>query len=222
MADAPQWLRDAFTAQAQQLAELAAQQANTMASLASRIDNLQTRQQEPAVAVAETTHLRTPAFLPADTPEPRAYTKPRLPNPEKFDGSDLTLYPQFEGLLQAKLEIDATAIGNEKEMVWYSFGRLSGDAARRIYPWISYAQKEGRLTVEGLFEQMKSACRDPRRQQKALSQLNSVKQGGCPLNEFLNEFDHLILEAEGWGWDDMIKKGYLKSAIATALVRGTV
>ena len=51
---------------------------------------------------------------------------------EKFDGIDLSLYPQFEGLLYAKLEIDSEAIGNEKEKVWYGFSRLNEGAAGRI------------------------------------------------------------------------------------------
>jgi len=53
---------------------------------------------------------------------------------EKFDGKDLNFFPQFEGLLRAKLEIDGEAIGGEKERVWYAFGRLTGDAAARIFP----------------------------------------------------------------------------------------
>ena len=54
------------------------------------------------------------------------------------------------------------------------------------------------MTVAGLFEQISSAFRDPRYQQKALSQLNKIKQGTRLFNEFLNEFNRLILEAEGW------------------------
>jgi hypothetical protein len=69
---------------------------------------------------------------------------------------------------------------------------------------------------------MRIAFYDPRTQQKALGQLNKIKQGTRPFNEFLNDFNRLILEAEGWSWDDVIKKGYLKAAIATGLIRGTV
>jgi hypothetical protein len=134
----------------------------------------------------------------------------------------MAIYPQFEGLLRAKLEIDGEAIGGERERVWYGFGRLAGEAAGRIYPWIGYAQKEGKFTVKGLFEQMKIAFRDPRQRQKALGQLNRTKQGSQPLNEFLNEFNRLILEAEGWGWDDVIKKGYLKAALSSKLILSTV
>jgi hypothetical protein len=42
-------------------------------------------------------------------------------------------------MLRAKLEIDGRTIGEEKEQVWYAFGRLSGEVAGRIYPWIMHA-----------------------------------------------------------------------------------
>jgi hypothetical protein len=32
----------------------------------------------------------------------------------------------------------------------------------------------------------------------------------------------LILEVEGWGWSDVIKKGYLKAALSTKLITATV
>jgi hypothetical protein len=43
--------------------------------------------------------------------------KPCLPHLEKFDGSELSFFPQFEGLLKVKLEIDGPVIGQEKERV---------------------------------------------------------------------------------------------------------
>jgi hypothetical protein len=218
--DAPQWLRDAFDAQARQIADLAAQQANAMANLATRIDQVEEER------IANT--IQVPVFTPAPTPTPTPSTttavrpKPCLPNPDKFDGKDLALFPQFEGLLRAKLQVDGPAIGGEYEKVWYGFGRLSSEAAGRIYPWMSYAQQTGTFTIEGLFGQMNTAFSDPQRCQKALAQLNRTKQRSQPLNEFLNEFNRLILEAKGWGWSDVIKKAYLKAALSTKLLTATV
>ena len=60
--------------------------------------------------------------------------KPSLPHPDKFDGENLMLFPQFEGNLQAKLFIDGAAIRGEMEKVWYAYGRLSGRASTHIYP----------------------------------------------------------------------------------------
>ena len=94
--EAPQWLKEAFEAQARQIADLAAQQANAMANLANRIDQVEEE------CITET--IRVLAFTPASTstPKPSSTTvrpKPYLPNPDKFDGKDLALFPQFEGLL---------------------------------------------------------------------------------------------------------------------------
>jgi hypothetical protein len=217
--DAPQWLQEAFAAQSRQLAELAAQQASSMATLANRISQIEER------PTTQDENLQIPTYTPAPTPELADIVrrpKPRLPNPDKFDGKDKALYPQFEGLLRAKLQIDGPAIGGEYEQVWYVFGRLSDEAAGRIYPWISFAQAAGKLTVVELLNQMKIAFSDPRQRQKALGQLNRTKQGTRSLSEFLNEFNRLILEAEGWGWDDVIKKGYLKAAISIKLMTAMV
>ena len=148
--------------------------------------------------------------------------KARLPHPDKFDGTNKAAFPQFEGSLRAKLSIDSEVIGGEHEKVWYAFGRLSGDAAVRIYPWLSYAEKTGQFTVENIFAQMTIAFRDPHYQQKALDALNRLKQGKRSLTDFMNDFNKLLLEAEGWGWEDSIKKGYLKAALSFRLRRAMV
>jgi hypothetical protein len=199
--DAPQWLRNAFE-----------NQTNMLTDLTNRLRTYEERE-------AESNQQTTPTTMSQDIAR---RPKPHLPNPDKFDGKDMALFPQFEGTLRAKLEIDGGAIGGEKEQVWYGFGRLAGDAAGRIYPWIGYAQETGNFTVKGLFEQMRIAFCDPRQRQKALSQLNRTKQGSRALDEFLNEFNRLILEAHGWGWEDFIKKGYLKAALSMKILEQTI
>src|SRR5450756_672388 len=64
--------------------------------------------------------------------------------------------------------------------------------------------------------------RDPRKRQKALGELNHIRQKLRSFGEFLSDFNRLILEAEGWGWQDEIKKAYLKAAISTELMEGLV
>ncbi|RAL66258.1 hypothetical protein DID88_005929 [Monilinia fructigena] len=114
----PQWLQDMFERQAQQaeqqaqqMMNLTLQQAETIARLESRMALYETSRQEtptsPEIPIA------TPPMLDNAVRKP----KPSLPHPEKFDGSELTYFPQFEGLLRAKLEIDGPAIGQEKERV---------------------------------------------------------------------------------------------------------
>jgi hypothetical protein len=142
----------------------------------------------------------------------------KMDDPERFDGTDLSLYPQFEGLLFAKLEIDSEAIGNEKEKVWYGFSRLKDGAAGRIYPWIdTYKNRPAVFTVNNFFSQMQLAFKDPTLREKALNRLNSLRQGNRFFSELLSELDRLLLEAGGHEWEDRIKKGYVKAALNFAL-----
>jgi hypothetical protein len=78
------------------------------------------------------------------------------------------------------------------------FSRLEGVAVRRIFLWIDTADKKGDLHTKDLLEQIDTAFQDPRAKEKALSTLNCMKQGNTPLNEFLSQFDQLLLEAGGW------------------------
>ena len=127
---APEWLRTLLGQQQEMMAQMANQFSTSMANMADRISHLE---EGPRL---------TPAASPAPEQQaPRTDTgrrvKPRLPDPERYDGTNPSLNPQFEGLLRAKLEIDGSAIGSESDKVWYAFGRLTGPAAGRVYPWVN-------------------------------------------------------------------------------------
>ena len=136
---------------------------------------------------------------------------------EKFDGKDLSLYPQFRGKLEAKVEIDAEAIGTEQDRVWYSFHRLTGTAAARIFPWGSTFKNTPFFTLPGFFKKMDIAFLDNSLRDKALSKLNTLRQGTRSFNELVSDFDRLLLEAGGHGWDDAVKKGYLRASFNQTL-----
>lgn len=111
---------------------LATQQANTMAAFADRLADVEESRTRPIEGLQ--IPITTPSSTREPLPAPAVRSRPSLPHPDRFDGKDLSLYPQFEGLLQAKLHIDAASIGGETEQVWYVYRRLLGEAARRIYP----------------------------------------------------------------------------------------
>jgi hypothetical protein len=226
----PQWLQAAFEEQARQSAEmanqytrqvreLAAQNAEAVAMLANRIDAYEGQAQTQSGPTEDPT---PSPLLPASLDPTVRRPRPSLPDPDKFDGKNLALYPQFESMLKAKLEIDCRTIGGENEQVWYAFGRLSGEAAGRIHPWMVHAQRTSTLAIDGFLKQIRLAFSDPRASQKALEQINRTKQGLRPFNDFLNEFNRLILEAEGWSWDDKMKKAYLRAAISYKLKDRTI
>jgi len=60
--------------------------------------------------------------------------------------SSLASYKQRSG-------IDGASIGGIEEQVWYGFGRIEGEGASRVYPWIEHAQRMNDFTVEALFRQ---------------------------------------------------------------------
>jgi hypothetical protein len=77
--------------------------------------------------------------------------KPSLNNPERYDHIDKTLYPQFVGLLWAKIKHNGLLISGEEKQAWYMFGRLKGDAAKRIFPWVNAADQDKTLRTKDLF-----------------------------------------------------------------------
>lgn len=173
------------------------------------------------------TGVPTPATgVPAqatDTPAVGA-RKPKhtVPHPEKFTGEDEATYPIFRGLLQAKLRTDGDAIGGEFERVWYAFGRLTGIASKRIFPWLQHMQSSADFTVERLFDQMDLAFLDVQKQAKAVARINIIKQHSRTFRDFLQEFDQTLMEANGWSWQDSIKKGLLKAAVTDEVRRELV
>jgi hypothetical protein len=179
----PAWLREILAAVHQQTTQIQQQ--------ATRIEGLEN------LARGSMTGGVT-SDLPITGSGPVKRPRHKMDDPERFDGTDLSLYPQFEGLLFAKLEIDSEAIGNEKEKVWYGFSRLKDGAAGRIYPWIdTYKNRPAVFTVNNFFSQMQLAFKDPTLREKALNRLNSLRQGNRSFSELLSELDRLLLEAGG-------------------------
>jgi hypothetical protein len=163
---------------------------------------------------------RVPTPQPADGSSRRP--KHSSPHPEKFTGEDESLYPIFRGILESKLRTDAQAIGGSYEMVWYAFGRLTGLASKRIFPWIQYTQNGPEFTIDNLFKQMDLAFLDLEKQSKAVAKINTIKQKSRSFREFLQEFDQTLMEANGWGWQEEVKKGLLKAALAGEVRRELV
>jgi hypothetical protein len=225
--EAPEWLQGLFhqqmRAQNDALASMAAQQNQAITLLVNRINTLE-EQASTRMDTATPTQstLTDPLLNTTTTYNGQRTRKHKLPSPGKFDGKDFALYPQFEGMLRAKVEIDGPAIGEEWEQVWYAFGCLEGLAAGRVYPWMSAYNRTQEFTVAKFFQQMAVAFSDPHQQEKALGELRRIKQGTRPFGEFISAFDRLLLEADGWKWDSRIKKSQLKAAVTVKLLQGVV
>jgi hypothetical protein len=73
----------------------------------------------------------TPTGVSVTDPQGKPKHSRRHPNP--YTHKDELAYPQFQGGLKAKLRIDALAIKQEKEQVWYAVNCLKRLATKRIY-----------------------------------------------------------------------------------------
>ena len=186
------------------------QQQEINAKILDFLQNMQPSQQAPPTSQPPVQSVAEPAIASGQNQKP----KHSLSHPDKYDGESKTAYPAFKGHLRAKLRIDQAAIGGEAEQVWYGFGRLSGKAAERMYPWINAIDSQGKpLLVDDFFEQLDAAFYDVQIPQKALEWINSTKQKSTPFREFLQKFEQKLLEAGGWGFSDHIRKGFLKAAL---------
>jgi hypothetical protein len=186
------------------------QQQQTNAAILDALRELRGQGHAPSLAQG----IVEPDIIVPEVPANTSRPKHSLPQPE-YTHEDPSLYPQFRGLLAQKLRIDALACGDsEYDRVWYGFACLKGVASSRIFPWIDYAQKVGAsFTIQGFLEQLDTAFSDPQKTQKAITKINQIRQGRRDFREFLHEFEQTLLEAGGWGWDDVIRKGYLKASI---------
>ncbi|POS84374.1 hypothetical protein EPUL_004197 [Erysiphe pulchra] len=89
-------------------------------------------------------------------------------HPKKFSVNDPSLYSQFLSLLEAKLRIDAKAIGSEEESL---------TASRRIHPWIEYAKDIDKFTIKEFSGRLDSASGDIENITKAINKLNRCVRG---------------------------------------------
>jgi hypothetical protein len=133
---------------------------------------------------------------------------------QPFDGSDYSLYPQFESILRAKFILEASSFPSEAAKIWWALGKLKDKAARVMNPWTEAYQTDPEgFTIEKLFEQMKVQFGDTERQKKALERLQHLHQGNRSFEELLADFNRLLLEAGGHGWDDKLKIGMLRESL---------
>ncbi|KAK9310984.1 hypothetical protein V1522DRAFT_417730 [Lipomyces starkeyi] len=98
--------QQAVRTQQQQMMQLIQQQDRRLDHMANLLAQGQASHRTQAPSHADIAH----------TGRPRA----KLPDPEKFTGEDSSLFLQFLGNLQTKLEIDAAAIGTGRDHLWYA------------------------------------------------------------------------------------------------------
>lgn len=205
----PAWMQAFMQTQQQLLEQNRRETEQRIDALAAQIQNLRTSANTP-ISEAPTINLVPPEQIPR---KPR----PVLPDPEPFDGEDLTLYPQFRAKLRAKLSVDASTFGGNFDKLWYGFSRLEGKAAARILPWMTTYEETTMFNLPKFWDQLDSAFRDRAAKRKAIAKLNRLRQGKKSFDDLLRTMDQLLLESGGHEWADEVKKGYLSNALNIGL-----
>ncbi|EAA65145.1 hypothetical protein AN0003.2 [Aspergillus nidulans FGSC A4] len=184
---------------------------NSLRAELQAVQNSQLRNHPP---VTTTVTSATP------TPYERSYPRPRHPDVEPFTGEDPKDYPPFQMNLRTKFAINAACYPTEEEQVYYAYSCLRGKASQRVLPWLLARQKSETPVLWAEFSAvLDKAFGDPDQQRKALVRVNTMKQGKCDFEEFLNKFDEELLNAGGINWDDNQKKALLDTAINVELLK---
>ena len=116
--------------------------------------------------------------------------------PDGFDGHPKN-WRVFKGQCETYIQANALAFQNDDDKKWFLLSHMNKGTALEIVNWIrsdlpnnfdnkSYAQFTSILA--GLFE-------DPTERQTAMAKLDTLKQGGKGLVEFIAEFDLLVVTA---------------------------
>ncbi|KAK4206345.1 hypothetical protein QBC37DRAFT_133625 [Rhypophila decipiens] len=86
--------------------------------------------------------------------------KPRLPNPDKFDGT-LSTWEVWYPEMKAKLRITQQALDEEEAQFWYIYSRLEKKVQALVAPQIAYAEREQSYETQALFDQLARLCDNP-------------------------------------------------------------
>lgn len=148
--------------------------------------------------------------------------KAKLSAPKLYTDENRGEYQYFIAMLKAKLEIDRRCFDSESERIWYGYGRLDGRAAQIMLPWMTQFQNTASFTLEQFYGQLHLVFGDDHRQSKAHERLSRLYQNSKPFNEFLSEFDQVLLEAGGHEWDDSLKMHSLRRALNGGMKKATV
>jgi hypothetical protein len=148
-----------------------------------------------------------------NTPEPTTTRKSVMSDPFLFNGSK-SLFPQWKGQMEEKLDVDGWRYPREKDKIAYIYGRLEAIPAGQIEPWMKqYRSSPTEYTHKGLFEYLEGIFGDPQKAERASQKLRYMRQNSRPFAEYLVEFNQTLSDAGGFLWDDTIKITMLRPTL---------
>ena len=137
------------------------------------------------------------------------------PDPSIFDGSQVSLLPDFLLLMTIKLNVNADRYPNRVSRLAYFISRLAGGALKQVKFGITERGDFTFKDVDEVVQLLKTAYGDHDPQATASTVILSLKQHKQPLQQFLPEWHRAAIES---GFDDKALTALLKDALHPVLL----
>jgi hypothetical protein len=142
-----------------------------------------------------------------------AKRKPTLPDPQRFDGSRKK-FRAWQLEMQSKLRVDGAAIGSRADQFAYIFARLDQIPQSMAAAFFERGGTDGRFDPDLFMQYLISCYADPNAEQRALTRLETMRQGPKEsFATFLPRFEKELAESGGATWADSVRINTLKRVI---------
>ena len=158
----------------------------------------------------------------ATSPKPAPHTggirpKKKIAELSEYDGSS-SEWEHWNIQAKIKLDVDGHAMGTPHEQYGYLFSRLRGHAAQTMVPYADEHSENVSGNPHEFLKLMDQHFGDPMKQQRAQSQLSTIRQGkNESFAKFASKFDALLAKCKGFDWPETIKVSMMKNAISVEL-----
>lgn len=156
-----------------------------------------------------------PIVLTNETSQGQILTKkkPTLPNPQRFDGTRR----EFRAWLlemRSKLHVDGPALGGSLDQFVYIYTRLDKTPQAMAAAYFEKGGLDGCSNPEEFLKYLTTCYGDPNIEQRALSRLETMRQGAKEnFASFLPKFEKELADSGGANWGDSVRINSLKRVI---------
>lgn len=139
--------------------------------------------------------------------------KATLPNPQRFDGTRRK-FRAWQLEMRSKLRVDGPAIGGPPDQFAYIYSRLDETPQAMAAAYFEKGGQDGQSDPAGFLAYLTTCYGDPNTEQRALSRLETMRQGPKEnFATFLPKFEKELADSGGATWGDPVKINSLKRVI---------
>ncbi|EXU99358.1 hypothetical protein X797_007494 [Metarhizium robertsii] len=146
-----------------------------------------------------------------------AKKKPTLPNPQRLDRTRKLFCPWLLQM-RSKLHVDGPALGGSFDQFVYIYSQLDKTPQAIAAAYLEKGGLDGLSNPVDFLKYMSTCYADPNIEQRALSRLETIRQG--PQENFaifLPKFEKELADSGGASWDNAVKINFLKRVISGEL-----